>query len=209
MIEYRNSGGDAPCLHLASASARRVDLLQSLGLSFSAAGVDIDESQFDGEPATDMVQRLATSKARAAAGASKRPILGSDTVVVHEQTVFGKPASQSDALRMLDRLSGGDHEVLTAVAVLYQGQMLLTMSATRVRFRDITPDEMQRYWQTGEPQGKAGAYAIQGIAGVFVEAIEGSYSGVVGLPVYETAKLLQDVNIDVPAIAVPERSHPL
>jgi len=209
VIEYRNSVGDAPCLHLASASDRRVDLLRSLGLSFSAAGVDIDESQFDAESAIDMVQRLATSKARAASGAFKRPILGADTVVVHGHTVFGKPASESDALRMLGRLSGCKHEVLTAVAVLYQDQMLLTTSATRVRFRDISQDEMRRYWQTGESRGKAGAYAIQGIAAVFVEAIEGSYSGVVGLPVFETAKLLQDANINVPALAVPERSRPI
>ena len=184
-------------LHLASSSARRVEILQALGLSFSARGVDIDESPLPGEAAWDMVVRLAESKARAAARDVSCLVLAADTAVVLQGRIFGKPKSMADALDMLDCLSGQQHEVLTAVAVIGDGRMLSDVSETSVLFRQISADEARRYWQSGEPDGKAGAYAIQGLAGLFVESIAGSYSGVVGLPVFETVRLLQRTGLVV------------
>ena len=186
----------APVLHLASASPRRRDILTAIGIKHTHAGVDIDESRHPGESPVAMVRRLAREKAEAAT--SDLPVLGADTVVVLGDTVFGKPTSADDALSMLGALSGKVHRVMTAVAINQDGATAVDMSDTEVRFRDIDPDEALAYWHSGEPAGKAGAYAIQGIGGVFVESIEGSYSGVVGLPVFETARLLATVGISVP-----------
>lgn len=192
------------CLHLASSSARRVDILSALGLSFTAQGVDIDESPLPGEAARDMVLRLAEAKARAASGQYHVPVLGSDTAVELDGRIFGKPVSEQDALEMLASLSGRSHQVMTAVALLTGDRVLSDISVTSVRFCEIQADEARRYWQSGEPKGKAGAYAIQGLGGVFVESISGSYSGVVGLPVYQTARLLEQAGI--PVLASPSRS---
>jgi septum formation protein len=167
-----------------------------MGLSYTHAGVDIDETRRPGESPEVMVERLAREKAEAVA--SDLPVLGADTVVVLGDTVFGKPASLEDALAMLDALSGKTHRVMTAVALRFDGNTKVDMSNTEVRFRDIDPDEARAYWQSGEPAGKAGAYAVQGIGGVFVESIKGSYSGVVGLPVFETARLLESAGIKIP-----------
>lgn len=183
-------------LHLASSSARRRDILTTLGVRFSYAGVDIDESRAPGEPVADMVLRLAQQKARAAE-AGDLPVLGADTIVTLEDRVFGKPESQDDALAMLHALSGRSHQVLTGVTCLSGGILTTAVSTTEVRFRDIDPDEALAYWQSGEPEGKAGSYAIQGLGAIFVESLSGSYSGVVGLPVYETAALLKGVGITV------------
>lgn len=185
-----------PDLHLASSSARRREILTNLGVSFSYAGVDIDESRSSGEPVADMVLRLALEKAQAA-NVDALPVLGADTIVTLDDQVFGKPASQDDALTMLQALSGSSHQVLTGVACISGDTVTTAVSTTEVRFRDIDPDEALAYWQSGEPQGKAGSYAIQGLGGIFVESLNGSYSGVVGLPVYETAALLQGVGIAV------------
>jgi len=185
-----------PELHLASSSPRRREILSALGVSFTCAGADIDESRAPGEAVADMVLRLATEKAQAA-DAGDLPVLGADTIVTLDGRIFGKPESEVDALAMLQALSGRTHQVLTGVALLCSGALTTAISSTDVRFRDIDPDEALAYWQSGEPDGKAGSYAIQGVGGVFVEAIEGSYSGVVGLPVYETAKLLGAVGIAV------------
>lgn len=193
-------------LHLASASARRVDILTALGVSFTAQGVDIDESPLPGEAVGDMVLRLAVAKARAAAERYQGPVLGADTAVELDGRTFGKPASQQDALEMLASLSGCSHQVLTAVALLTGGRVLSDVSVTSVRFCEIRPDQALRYWQSGEPEGKAGAYAIQGLGGVFVESITGSYSGVVGLPVYQTSRLLEQAGI--PVLAGPSRRQP-
>ena len=192
-----------PDLHLASASQRRRELLTSLGLSFTFGGVDADESSLPGEAVSEMVLRLATLKARTAfdSGAYTVPVLGADTVVVLEDRVFGKPGSEEEALAMLASLSGRAHEVLTGVAVVSNGEFQTAVSLTEVRFREIHPDEALAYWQSGEPAGKAGAYAVQGQGGIFVSAIRGSYSGVVGLPVFETAELLRGAGIQLPAIA--------
>ncbi len=186
-------------IHLASSSTRRHEILAALGLRFTAAGVDIDETRFDGEPVADMVVRLAVAKAAAARENVDQslPVIGADTAVAVGDQVLGKPRSQDEAVQMLASLSGRTHTVLTGVALDYAGVVRTATSLTQVRFREISPDEAISYWQSGEPLDKAGAYAVQGIAGIFVEDISGSYSGVVGLPVFETAALLADAGLDV------------
>ena len=144
-----------------------------------------------------MVLRLARDKARAGAPRAPALVIGADTAVVLGDEIFGKPRDETDALNMLARLSGRTHQVLTGVAVWDGQAMRCALSSTDVRFREIGPDEALAYWQSGEPADKAGAYAIQGRGGVFVENIAGSYSGVVGLPVYETMALLQEAGISV------------
>jgi septum formation protein len=188
-----------PQIHLASSSPRRRELLAGLGISFSHAGVDLDESRNAGEPVDDMVMRLAREKAFAVDRTQYGgiPVLAADTVVVLADQVFGKPRSKEEALAMLAALSGQSHRVLTAVALIYDDELGTAMSTTEVQFRDINPDEALAYWQSGEPAGKAGAYAIQGLGGIFVGSIKGSYTGVVGLPVFETADLLAQAGIGV------------
>lgn len=186
----------SPKLHLASASPRRRQILDGLGLQFSFAGTNIDESRIADETATEMVLRLALQKARSA----DRPdeaVLGYDTAVVLGDRIFGKPASREDAEAMLAALSGRTHDVLTGIALLHCGNAQQVLSRNRVRFRDISRAEASAYWQTGEPADKAGGYAIQGLAAVFVEDLQGSHSGVIGLPVFETASLLRTIGIEV------------
>ncbi len=183
-------------LILASSSPRRRELLAALGVGFAVRAVDVDERRLDGESADRMVVRLAEAKATARASESEI-VLGADTAVVLDDEVFGKPRHRDDALTMLATLSGRRHRVVTGVAVASGGRVESRLSSTEVQFREIDPDEALRYWQTGEPRDKAGAYAIQGLGGVFVEAIIGSYSGVVGLPVFETAALLARAGVDV------------
>ena len=186
-------------LHLASSSPRRAAILRRMGLEFSAAGVDIVEHQARGEAADTMVLRLATEKARAAGCAPGTVVIGADTAVVLDDRVFGKPADEQDALRMLGALSGRRHQVMTGVAVRSACGTNSVLSVTQVDFREIGPDEAREYWQSGEPSDKAGAYAIQGLAGDFVRNVIGSYTGVVGLPVFETAELLRAAGIELPA----------
>jgi septum formation protein len=174
-----------------------MEILTALGLTFTAAGVDVDEQRLDGESAELMVVRLAVAKARAAEVAEAEIILGADTAVVLGDEVFGKPDDRDSAMEILARLSGNTHRVFTGVAVSAAHEVRTALSVTEVRFREIDPDEALAYWQSGEPCDKAGAYAIQGRGGVFVEAISGSYSGVVGLPVFETAQLLRDAGLRV------------
>lgn len=169
-----------------------------MGLEFSASGVDVDERQHPGEAADIMVVRLAAAKTCAVPVDTGTVVLGADTAVVLDGEVFGKPANREDALRMLGRLSGRQHQVMTGVAVRSGHETKRALSVTEVTFRDIGPDEALDYWQSGEPQGKAGAYAIQGRGGAFVASIAGSYTGVVGLPVLETAELLRWAGIEVP-----------
>jgi len=184
-------------LHLASTSPRRREILNALGLTFTTAGVAVDEQRLPGEAADAMVLRLARAKAEAVQRKQLQVVLGADTAVVLGDEILGKSRDCDDAVNMLAQLSGRTHAVLTGVA-LSTGQGLRTiLSTTEVRFRKIRPDEALAYWQSGEPCDKAGAYAIQGRGGVFVEAISGSYSGVVGLPVFETVQLLHDAGIQV------------
>jgi septum formation protein len=184
-------------LHLASQSPRRQDILRSLGLSFTASGVDVDEQRLENELPEVMVLRLARAKAMAANVDSSRIVVGADTLVVLEDVVFGKPKGRDEGLAMLASLSARTHRVMTGVAVLASGEVKTAVSVTEVRFREICPDEALAYWHSGEPCDKAGAYAIQGRGGIFVETISGSYSGVVGLPVYETSRLLCNAGLRV------------
>jgi len=186
-----------PLLILASASPRRRDILRALGAEFVVRPAEIDESRGPDEAPEAMVLRLAGAKAAAVAASGGAVVLSADTAVVLDDEVFGKPAGERDALAMLARLSGRVHLVYSGVAVRAGGRVLQAVSRTDVRFRDIAPAEARRYWRTGEPAGKAGAYAIQGFGALFVASIMGSYSGVVGLPVFETAALLRDAGIDL------------
>jgi septum formation protein len=178
---------------LASASPRRRELLQQLGVPHEVLAVDVDEKPLPGERAEQLVTRLALAKAQAGlrlAGPA-RPVLGSDTVVVVDDEVYGKPLDRADGLSMLAALSGRTHQVMTAVALATATEFVQQLSCTEVTMRRITPADAAAYWETGEPQGKAGGYAIQGRGALFIERISGSYSGVMGLPLYETAQLLQ------------------
>lgn len=184
-------------LYLASGSPRRRELLNQIGVPFTAISTAIDETPLPDETPAAYVERLAREKAEAglallAATESQAPlvVLGADTAVVLDGRILGKPVNEADALAMLAALSGREHEVLTAVAVL-DGQRCETCSvSSRVRFRPISVHEARAYWASGEPQDKAGSYAIQGLAAIFVESLQGSYSAVVGLPLNETAELL-------------------
>ena len=184
-------------LLLASASPRRSEILDSLGVTYVKASMDVDERQLPGEAADAMVLRLAAAKATAGRASHPGPVLGADTAVVVDGDVFGKPQDEADALAMLNRLSGRAHTVVTGVALSWNGGEQTALSTSEVRFRHISPAEALAYWKSGEPVGKAGAYAIQGQGGVFVSEIHGSYSGIVGLPVFETASLLAAAGIEV------------
>ncbi len=188
---------DFPAIVLASASPRRRELLAQLGVVHEVLVVDVDETPARDEAPTALAQRLACAKAVVGRGrAASRPVLGADTVVTVDGKIFGKPRDREDALAMLAALSGREHRVLTAVAVAAPGvdaPVLEALSETTVRMRAISAAEAAAYWDSGEPAGKAGAYAIQGRGAVFIEHIRGSYSGVMGLPLYETAQLLQSL----------------
>ncbi|WP_136067023.1 Maf family protein [Modicisalibacter radicis] len=180
-----------PALRLASASPRRRELLASIGIATEVVPVDIDETPHAGESAVDYVSRLARDKALTGAAGCALPTLGSDTAVVLDGAILGKPRDRGHACEMLGTLSGRWHAVMTAVAVTGPQGLLQACVTTRVAMRSIDAAEIAAYWATGEPVDKAGGYAIQGRAAMFVERIEGSHSAVVGLPLYETAQLLQ------------------
>ena len=182
---------------LASRSPRRRELLQQIAVNFRVVDVDIDERRLAGETAARYVARVALDKARAGRLVSDElPVLGADTAVVCGDEVLGKPADRADAARMLQLLSGRTHQVLTAVA-LAGGDEAVNVNSSSVTFRTLTEGEPAAYWATGEPADKAGGYAIQGLAAMFISRIEGSYSGVMGLPLYETAALLQSAGIEL------------
>lgn len=183
-------------LILASQSPRRAALLQQLQLTFSQLDVEIDESQRANEPAEQYVLRMAKEKAQAGLRLSKsdRPILAADTVVVTSR-VLAKPKDQQDFRQMMTELSDSEHQVLTAICLTQGKQQLWDMVATKVQFKPLSNEEIDWYWRTGEPMDKAGGYAIQGLAGQFVQHIKGSYSAVVGLPLYQTCELLSRMGI--------------
>lgn len=184
-------------LHLASSSPRRKAILEALGLAFSVEAVEVDERRLANETPEQMVLRLAEAKARAVDVDVSSFVIGSDTVVVLDGEVLGKPRDRDDAIAMLLKLSGRRHAVLTGVALRGPDGVNTTLSTTDVLFREISRDEALLYWQSGEPRDKAGAYGIQGVGGALVRSIRGSYSGVVGLPAFETAELLRSAGIDV------------
>ncbi len=192
---------DEPQIYLASRSPRRRELLNQVHLPFRTVDVDIDETPADYESAEVFVIRMALQKARAGwrkvADQAPLPVLGADTVVVLEDHRFlGKPADRQEGLAMLSELSGKSHRVLTGVA-LVDDREATRLSVNTVTFRELTDDETQRYWDTGEPEGKAGAYAIQGRGAVFISQMEGSYSGIMGLPLFDVADLLGEFDLDV------------
>ncbi|SFR52019.1 septum formation protein [Marinobacter daqiaonensis] len=185
---------------LASASPRRAELLRQLGLSFTTMALDIDETPGQGEAPADYVTRLAREKAVAGyelAGEAEALVLGSDTSVVLDDRILGKPHSREAAVAMLQDLSGRRHQVMTGVALAGAGICRVRLSVTEVSFRVLAPGEIQAYCDTGEPMDKAGGYGIQGKGGAFVRQIQGSYSAVVGLPLDITAELLADAGVPV------------
>ena len=185
----------SPQFYLASTSPRRREILQTLGVDFDVIMVATDETPFDDESPEDLVLRLASAKAGAAANAEI--VLAADTVVVLGDRVLGKPDNREDAIEMLLALSGQTHRVMTGVALKTPSGTHAAVSVTDVQFREIDQDEAAAYWHSGEPCDKAGAYGIQGLGGMFVESIDGSYSGVMGLPVFETVELLRLAGIEV------------
>ena len=186
-------------VYLASGSPRRRELLQQIGVSFRVVSTAVDETVLPGEAPAAYVERLAAAKAddgwdrsRDAAGT---PVLAADTAVVLDGRILGKPSNREDAERMLRQLSGRTHEVLTAVALRTADGLQSRISRSEVTFRPLIAGEAQAYWETGEPADKAGAYAVQGRAAIFISDLRGSYSGVMGLPLFETAELLSSAGV--------------
>ncbi len=198
-------------IYLASRSPRRRELLKQIGIRFdplllrlaTPRGPDIDEAQHKDEPAADYVERTAREKAAfglevlSMRSMLYRPVLAADTIVIVDDEVLAKPANPTQAADFIRRLAGRTHEVRTAVALAMQGPVLVATSTSRVNFRLIDEAEILRYCATGESNDKAGGYAIQGLAAIFIERIEGSYSGVMGLPLFETARLLAQAGVRV------------
>ncbi len=199
-------------LHLASQSPRRRDLLARLGLPFGIVDVDVAEQRLAGEPAWDYVRRVAREKAGAGllevVAVPGALVLGADTEVVLDGEVFGKPRDDADAAAMLRRLSGRTHEVVSSVALVSAGREAQVDVVTEVTFDTLDDDLIAAYVASGEPRGKAGAYAIQGGAELFVTRLSGSHSGVVGLPLQQTAALLRGFGLQPRpfATAIMERS---
>lgn len=188
-------------VYLASQSPRRAELLRQLGVDFEIMRVEVDETPRAGETVENYVTRLARAKAEAAllklGGKAARPVLAADTAVAADGRILGKPRNKNAALVMLAQLSGRTHRVLSAVALWSAGTLQATLSVSQVRLRIIHPAEAAAYWDSGEPADKAGAYAIQGRGAMFVERLEGSYSGVMGLPLFETAQLLRAAGVKI------------
>ncbi|HTN49203.1 MAG TPA: Maf family protein [Burkholderiaceae bacterium] len=202
-----NSGS---AIYLASRSPRRRELLKQIGVKFDPlllrlasprGGPDVDESRHQGESAADYVERTAGEKAAfglkvlSMRSMIYRPVLAADTIVIVDDEVLEKPANADEAAAFMRRLAGRSHEVRTAIALAIQGPPLTALSVSTVAFRALDDAEIRRYCATPEPYDKAGGYGIQGLAAVFIERIEGSYSGVMGLPLYETAQLLAKAGI--------------
>lgn len=189
-----------PDIYLASRSPRRQELLRQMRVAFRQVDVAVDESAHDGESPEVHVLRLALEKARAGWREVEKsehplPVLGADTVVVLDDAILGKPGGRDAAATMLQALSGQTHRVLTGVA-LVDDREATRISVNSVTFRELSDAEIARYWETGEPADKAGAYAIQGLGAVFVEHMEGSYTGVMGLPLFEVADLMDEFDLD-------------
>lgn len=201
----------SPSVYLASRSPRRQELLRQIGVAFDELRLrvapgrhrDVVEEAKDGEPPLHYVERIARTKASTGwkrmeeRKLAPRPVLGADTEVVLDGVIFGKPGDADSARAMLAKLAGREHEVMTAVALRWQEQVEVAVSTSLVTMRKLSSGEIERYIATGEPFDKAGGYAIQGRAAAFVTRIEGSYSGVMGLPLAETADLLARIGRSV------------
>lgn len=187
----------APRLLLASGSPRRRELLGQIGVPHAVSPAEVDESRAPGESAQRYVLRLARLKAGVVyeRGARDDAALAADTTVVLGKQIYGKPENRDDCTRMLLALSGRTHRVLTAVALAYAGGLDSELSVSEVTFAKLTREDCERYWATGEPRDKAGGYAVQGLGALFIRHLSGSYSGVMGLPLYETAQLLARAGI--------------
>lgn len=192
----------ANLLYLASASPRRRDILQQLGYSIECCPAHIDETPQANEAAYDYVLRMAVEKNQAAraqfSGSLNAPLISADTTVALQNHILGKPETAEHAFTMLRQLSNNTHQVLTAVCVYYQEQTFSIVQSSDVHFKALSDDEIRAYIATGEPMDKAGAYGIQGIAGIFVQHLSGSFTGVMGLPVFETIALLRQSGAAVP-----------
>lgn len=195
-----------PDIILASASPRRAELLDQIGVKYTIQAVDIDENRQANETPEALVQRLAIEKSQALLAKNGNTenndnsenglaVLGADTLGVLNNELLVKPQDFEHAHYMLSNMSGNWHEILSAVALSYKGKTELRLNRNRVLFRKLSLAEIEDYWETGEPQDKAGAYAVQGLAAAFIERIEGSYSGIMGLPLFETADLLENIKI--------------
>jgi len=188
-------------IYLASRSPRRQELLGQIGVKFEVMQLDVDEAVLEGESPRRYVERLARAKAEAGwqrverDGLPRAPVLGADTTVAIEGRILGKPADAKEAEHMLGALSGRPHDVLTALALKSEARLESAVSISQVRFKTLSAEEIARYIATGEWADKAGAYAIQGHAARFVAELHGSYSGVVGLPLFETAQLLDRIGL--------------
>jgi septum formation protein len=201
----------SPRIYLASRSPRRRELLKQIGVGYEvlllrenpARTVDVDETPLPNEAPRDYVQRVTRAKAEKGCLCVKQrmlprlPVLAADTAVVLGERILGKPADRDGAIEMLTALSGQEHEVLTAVAVASSERLEMRLSVSAVKFKTLGIDEIRRYAATGEPLDKAGAYGIQGRAAAFVMKISGSYSGVMGLPLFETAELLSEFGMEI------------
>lgn len=198
-----------PTLYLASGSPRRREILENLGYAVVRLPADIDETPNPDENAADYVQRMACEKNIVAVAQwfethdapPEYPLLTADTTVAYRNQILGKPESEAHAAEMLALLSGQTHQVLTAVCVYWQGKARRVLQTNDVRFKTLSPDEIAAYIRSGEPTDKAGAYGIQGLGGVFVEHLQGSFTGVMGLPVFETVGLLERFGLPVPPFA--------
>ena len=196
-------------IYLASGSPRRREILENLGFTVHRLPADIDETPKESEAALEYVRRMACEKNQAAvaqwfAAHDQEPefaVWTADTTVADGEAILGKPESEADAVDMLERLSGRTHQVLTAVCVYWQGVRYDVVQTCEVSFKTLTAEEIAAYVASGEPMDKAGAYGIQGLGGVFVEHLQGSFTGVMGLPVYETAQLLKSLGLEAPPFA--------
>lgn len=181
---------------LASASPRRAELLEQIGITFDVVVADIDETAQPGESPQQLVQRLAIQKAEAVQNES-RPVLGADTLGLLDDSLLLKPSDKKDAINMLRRLSNRSHWIYTAVALTHQGTTRVRLNRSQVWVGNLSEDWIKAYWKTGEPCDKAGAYAIQGLFASRIVRIDGSYSGIMGLPLYETGQLLEQIGFSL------------
>ena len=188
-------------IYLASASPRRRELLEQIGVTYRLLPVEVDETPLQSESPEEYVSRLALEKARTGwqqlDNQDKKPVLGADTAVVINNEILGKPENEEHAITMLVALSGQTHRVLSGIALVAENQQKVCINTSLVTFRDLSKAECEAYWHTGEPVDKAGSYAIQGRAAMFISNLSGSYSGVMGLPLYETAELLQNAGVNL------------